>query len=370
MTTLTRDLVPYTADWFQRNSGSASDSDALTTDDGATSEFVLTSSTGSITLGPLGVGSDPINYPTDIPDGYTLTEAKYVVVAYTEAGGDITVDASGWGYTPVPETWPFITLQSSFRSGNFVIDHLPVGGYDGETTARFSDLTGISGGQPLDVIQIDTQDTFSPVHITYFALRLTYTSDEVDLPCNTDVALDLSTAEQVLDDFYSGDDGPYGQYSDGVIWAIPTSTAPWVASAPEFFFPGLVTEAKPYQVTITYDPDSTHDLGGRLYALGSLPAGGEQDAMAAGTWEFDLYYATETFDGPDSLTFTIHPEAGKNILFETSYEGAVSAITIRKLCSTVPPPLRLTNRDDRFASAPRLTGSSSRQGSNRMTGYL
>jgi len=34
------------------------------------------------------------------------------------------------------------------------------------------------------------------------------------------------------------------------------------------------------------------------------------------------------------------------------------------------PPLRLTNRDDMFASARRLTGSSSRQASNRLTGYL
>jgi hypothetical protein len=38
--------------------------------------------------------------------------------------------------------------------------------------------------------------------------------------------------------------------------------------------------------------------------------------------------------------------------------------------TTFAPPLRLTNRDDMFGSARRLTGSTSRQGSNRVTGYL
>ena len=38
--------------------------------------------------------------------------------------------------------------------------------------------------------------------------------------------------------------------------------------------------------------------------------------------------------------------------------------------TTVEPPLRLTNRDDMFSSAPSLTRSRSRQGSNRLTGYL
>lgn len=37
---------------------------------------------------------------------------------------------------------------------------------------------------------------------------------------------------------------------------------------------------------------------------------------------------------------------------------------------TFAPPQRLTNRDDMYASARRLTGSTSRQGSNRLTGYL
>lgn len=38
--------------------------------------------------------------------------------------------------------------------------------------------------------------------------------------------------------------------------------------------------------------------------------------------------------------------------------------------TTVASPRRLTNRDDMFASARRLTGSRSRQGGNRLTGYL
>lgn len=342
MTTITRDLPYFDVDFTDTATPANSvvgSAVVSTTDTG--SEFVLPNLTSNIDSGHYGVGSDFINYPTDIPDGYTLTGGQYVVIAYAEATDTIPVSTTSWGYTPAPLTEPF--LRNAGNGTVNIVDGLPSGGYAGEVVQRVMDPSLLANG-PAGTWRIAENlyngDPAPKVHVAYLALRLTYTGpDELDLPCDTDVALDLSTAEQVTDDHYAGDTGPYGQYSDGVIWPIPSSTDPWVAPSPEFFFAGLVTEAKPYKVTLTYDPDSVNDRGGRGFALASLPAGGEQDAMAAGSYEYDLYGGGFGTDLPDTATVTIHPEAGKNIMFLTSYEGAVSAITIRKVCDDSLDPV-------------------------------
>ena len=362
MATIARDLGYYNATWHQGSNG-ATGVDWLADTD-TTDEAVLTSGTGDIAGGHFGVGSDDINWPTDIPTGYTLTDVQYVVIAYTETGGDITVDASGWGYTPAPETWPFITLQSSGRGGNPVIDHLPIGGYDGETVGRFSDLGAVAANLGYGVVQIDTQDTFSPVHIAYFALRLTYTGTEVETPCDTDVSLDLSAATFV--DALNADTGDpeiTGQYGDGVIY---TTTDGWY---PAFYFPGLALDStESYKITVTYDGDSAHDAGGREVIVNGVRPGHEQDDSTDTIVGMSVIYDTGSSPGTDTPTFTIGSgrsqgdptgsppgwdddtvgvAAGYTVpLFQTDVDGAVSAITIRKLCTFVIPPLRQYPRSD------------------------
>ena len=86
---------------------------------------------------------------------------------------------------------------------------------------------------------------------------------------------------------------------------------------------------------------------------------------------------SKQFVGLDNFRFILtDPDFGvaqgyTTFAFESDRISALSGLRIKKLCAFAIPPLRLTNRADRFSSAPSLTRSgTSRQGGNRLTGYL
>lgn len=160
----------------------------------------------------------------------------------------------------------------------------------------------------------------------------------IELPCDTDVALDLSTLT-FFTDAEGVPPGPYGQFSDGVIWPVTDALGPGDDGFPDFYAAGLTTEAKPYEVTITFDGSSPHDEGGRQFWITALPSGGEQAAYSAGTgWTLgNLYNGSANAD--DTATVVVNPDAGVNFWFETDHAGAVSAITVRKICTDdIPAP--------------------------------
>lgn len=191
----------------------------------------------------------------------------------------------------------------------------------------------------------------------------------VELPCNTTVDLDLSTAT-----FSNPAGTPFGQYNAPVIMG-------YAGNNPQFWFPFELDPVKRYKVVVTYDPSSPYD--------------GDGDPLTSDRWVIlwastpaDPDNGTESlFDGfsntLDVATFVIGPGIGywddptdgvaagsTRLLFQTSASGAVSAISIRKLCSTIPPPLRQQGRGDVFSSARRMGDSGSIQSSNKQTGYL
>jgi hypothetical protein len=87
------------------------------------------------------------------------------------------------------------------------------------------------------------------------------------------------------------------------------------------------------------------------------------DFTASGT-DLATVVAALSSGTPRAIRFD-DPTTQSIFIFEAWLEVTVAAPT-----TSFAPPQRLTNRDDMFASARRLTGSSSRQGSNRLTGYL
>lgn len=140
-------------------------------------------------------GDSPSPVPSNVniflpttPDGYVLTEAKYVVIAYREAN-DGAAAVGYTGYVPTPTTVPFLYCESSgvtdgTASSMFVFNDIPVGGYAGETICSnpeiMSRITGAPGSQvPANRLWNDDfrpglGDGTTPIHVAYFALRLYY----------------------------------------------------------------------------------------------------------------------------------------------------------------------------------------------------
>ena len=201
-----------------------------------------------------------------------------------------------------------------------------------------------------------------------------YDGGSVDTPCDTWVDLDLSAAVFTTD---TSDGLAFGQYGDGVIYGVtkPGAGAP---NFPDFFFPFTLDPLKSYRVETTFDPSASHDAGGRgLWLTGVVP-GSEQDYNTVPGFPFGNRYDGGS-NTADVVTVTIGPGVAQwddatygvsagysGLMFESDRYGAISAVRIRKLCTFGIPPLRLTNRDDRG----RLTNRRSRQGGNRLTGYL
>lgn len=329
-----------------------------------TGEIVMTV-TGDTHVYPINWdgGPDVTVVLPDPPDGYTLTDAHYVALAYREAatGGG---DTSGFGMNPNPDNAPYMVANTSDQ---FTIDYLPIGGYDGVIVGRGSeDLsllamgdTGDFNGDAWTVGNI-VGTTDGVIHLAYLALRLVYESAD-GLPCDTDTELDLSTAIFITNPG-AEHEGPFGQYTDGVIWTIPGSRGD-EDGFPEFTFDTFTMEpTKRYRVTVTFDPDSVHDRGFRNFSIFGIPPG---STTQPDTWP-ELYVQDEV-EG-DVFTVTIGPGrfnwsdsdhgvalGWTQIWFETDPASAVSAISIRKVCKTLVPPLRVYPRPgDRFASSARV----------------
>lgn len=205
-----------------------------------------------------------------------------------------------------------------------------------------------------------------------FTLFVDYDGGTVDLPCDTWVDLDLSAAV-ILED---GSGNATGIYGDGVIYGNEVAGT---ALYPDLSFTGVdLDPAKPYLVESTYDPGSGHDFGGRGRIISAFRPGLAQADLDAGGAFGNLYSGflgsvADTLQvkvGPgiedwDDATYGV-AQGYTTLAFQSDRIGALSAVRIRKLCTFGIPPLRLTNRDDRE----RLTNRRSRQGSNRLTGYL
>jgi hypothetical protein len=269
---------------------------------------------------------------------------------------------SGSGYTPDPADAPFLVGTSSMSP---VIDGLPIGAYGDISVCRVSDDLSLlaSGGFSGDGWRAETSTgTGSPVHvhIAYLALRLVYEGGEVELPCDTWVDLDLSTATFMG----TGDGGPFGEYGDGVIYGGGGGGFGY----PDFYFNFELDPLKRYRVEITYDPTSAHDAGGRRFWLQGVVPGSEEDGESTidfpigGFW--DAGPSGQFHDGSrentaDVVTVTIGPgingwddatygapQGYTRLWFETDTDGAVSSIRVRKVCKTVVPPLRQYPRAD------------------------
>lgn len=151
--------------------------DTLATPDTST-EIVIADVFQDIAVGTYGAPYDPganVVLPT-IPAGMGVTDARYVVIAYRESGNDITADTSSWGYTPRgPVNEPFLYLDSSARSGRYLIDNLPIGGYGGELVSEFTEsITSLQLDQPLNRLWLSYETSAAPpIHVAYLAIRLT-----------------------------------------------------------------------------------------------------------------------------------------------------------------------------------------------------
>lgn len=304
----------------------------------------------------------------DALSGYVSGDAITLHIRLSLTGDGEPVDASAQVFIS-PDASPDLTEVGGFSDGSdsgfgFVVPvvdgtiqdlvvPLSMGAW---STTEADVVAALEAGAFLEVNAVVNRNAPGSFVSRVYEAWVTVGEDTVDLPCDTDVALDLSSAV-----FMVGDDGPLGQYVDGVICARDD-----VLTFPDFYFPGIVLdETKRYKITVTYDPTSPHDSGDRGVWLSQVDAGDEQASWAT-TAEFADLGINGDNTGTDVVRITVQAtKPGENIWFETDVAGAVSAITIRKLCTFAIPPLRLTNRDDL-----RLTGRRSQQGSARLTGYL
>jgi hypothetical protein len=181
--------------------------------------------------------------------------------------------------------------------------------------------------------------------------------------------------------------GNYPKWSD----ADPTIDPSWVTAI------GVRFRAKtPSTDAVTY---FVVQLFGQVSKLLSNPFHGGEPPLhfaANDTWEdFDYTVADPDYDeggwAPDGVRSALAQTFIYCRTVPTDITGELTASGVLQISEqsiviyyTVPPvdggggpdgplgvpPLRLTNRGDLFGSARRLTDSRSRQGSNRLTGYL
>lgn len=295
--------------------------------------------------------------------------------------------------------WPASHLAPQFA---FTVPDTDVAGWslDGTTAGTITDLSSTINQDQLDFNFVTFDDvvgllesgtayitaraqpsppgpTHNNVQVRVYELSIDVTYVEaIDLPCNTWVDIPLSDAVILT----SGGDIT-GIYDGDVIYGNEIAGTPLY---PEICWPGVqLAASSPYLIESTYDPTSVHDLGGRLRIISSFRPGFEQSDLDDGD-SFGGLYDGHLGSTDDTLEIRIGPgiilwddpdfgvAAGyTTFAFESDRIGALSAIRIKKLCAFGIPPLRLTNRRDQFSSAPSLVNSGdSRQGGNRLTGYL
>jgi len=323
-----------------------------------------------------------------IPDGATITDLTF----------SLTAEITGSRQTPETPCAPrlqFIDkaeyLAATYLFGYGIFGAGGVGDLPDDNDPHFitydnntyGSVSGGGGITDMDAFAAALSNASTPVilaatgpqtastgsSITYSApLTITFTYTEF-LPCDTDVDLDLSTAV-----FLDNSGTLSGQYVDGVI----CTTTDFLS--PDFYFPDLVLDATSvYKVTVTYDSSSSHTVGtGREVYVAGVHPGSEQDdvdtAFAAGG-EYEgtvpVLWDTGFSTSGDIQSFVMGPGRGPGPVtddvgdlpswddatvgvaqgftapwFETDPDAAVSAITIRKLCTFVIPPLRQYPRSD------------------------
>lgn len=186
-------LESFTVDlpaWHCSDTGGGGDYDALSTTD-TSSEMVLSYAYH------LGIGyfaetdqgaivEDYWVYMPDVPDGYVLSRATYVVIAYRNADDGTYTGSPISNYEPATNiASPYLNAENGFTIENYAITPLPVGGYSGETEwsgdeilSRITNPPGTSGSQkPCLRLWHEESTTYNPtndIHIAYFALRLYY----------------------------------------------------------------------------------------------------------------------------------------------------------------------------------------------------
>lgn len=124
-----------------------------------------------------------------VPEGYTLTTAQYVVKAYREFANSPPPVGFEWGseYGP-PDSYPFLYVDSAGTSDYHSFFPLPIGGYGAESISHPStELLSRVITASLGVTSVMHQrmwygrglfsESQSPIHISYFGLRLTYTEE-------------------------------------------------------------------------------------------------------------------------------------------------------------------------------------------------
>jgi hypothetical protein len=182
-------LYPFTVDLPAWNatggSPAVTDSDALSTTDTG-SEIVLGSNIGVGYFAETDQGATVSGhwvYMPATPDGYTLTRATYVAIAYREADSG-TYTGSPWD-DYIPGTGlsnPLLEADSEATIPTYAITPLPVGGYSGEIEWSgdeiLSYLTNPPGSQkPANRLNWNWTTTYVPtneIHLAYYAIRLYY----------------------------------------------------------------------------------------------------------------------------------------------------------------------------------------------------
>ena len=138
--------------------------DTIATPDTST-EIVIGDVFQDIAVGTYGTAYDAganVVLPT-IPSGMSVTDIRYVTIAYRESG-----DGG-------PANEPFLYLDSGARSGQYLLDNLPIGGYAGELVSEFTEsLSYLQLDHPLNRAWLSySGGTPPPIHVAYLAIRLT-----------------------------------------------------------------------------------------------------------------------------------------------------------------------------------------------------
>jgi len=165
-------------------------------------------------------------------------------------------------------------------------------------------------------------------------------NDAIALPCDEWYDVDLSTATM----FLNGDGNPYGIFEDGVIHGIEVEGTP---QYPEFYFHRIrINPTKPLLIEATYDPDSPHDIGGRLIILSGFRPGHEQDDWNNGEAYGNLYDGwmgltsdtQEILTGPGLVRWNDPdvgvPEGYTVLAVESDRVGALSRLRVKQICTT------------------------------------
>lgn len=299
-----------------------------------------------------------------IPDGATITDLTFSVPVQLDGSRDSPSIACAPNLQFIDKTEylddDFLLGYGLFGSGG--VGYLPDDNdphtIDYENVA-YASASGGGGILDLDAFAAALADVSTPVilaaqgpqggatgtSITYSApLTLTFhwETEDTDPPCDVPITLDLSTAS-----FANPSGDQFGQYVDGIITGLAGNYA-------QYWFPFTLDATKRYQVTVTFDPSSPHDGDGNpltsdRFVLLWCGQPGTELAGANGVQIGDAFSNTA-----DTTTITIGPGADidfgnwddpdqgvaqgfTRLIFQTSQAGAVSQISIMKICTDDGP---------------------------------